>query len=69
MAQLDVFKNELLIPKDTVYCYDYLGVDLRIRICPYFEHIEDEIGYCTLIESDVIDQTKSCGISEGDFEC
>lgn len=68
-------KQKKKIPKGQ-YCYVFTGEvnmvlnkehnimvpSYRIKKCPYYKHVEDVDGYCTLIKCDVDDMCKSCGI-------
>jgi hypothetical protein len=51
------------------YCYsiEYINRDIKnnpttikTKNCPYYKHINELDGYCSLLETEIIDQVKSC---------
>jgi hypothetical protein len=69
-------KKKKLIPSNTPYCYEPTGETgmtysekyktnlpyYGIKRCPYYKHIDGLEGYCKLMECEVMDQVKECGL-------
>lgn len=55
------------------YCYTYLGPadhgGYKIKSCPHFRGIDSLEGWCHLLDMEVVDQVKGCGINELDVCC
>ncbi|MGV6830288.1 MAG: hypothetical protein ACWA5P_01840 [bacterium] len=65
-------KRELLskIPESSFYCYTPLTAfhkmedgkyGFKIKTCPFYEYVDGLLDKCSLCNTEVIDQTKSCG--------
>lgn len=51
------------------YCYKMNGIDwdkkefppvIKTKNCPYYKYIDKLDGYCSLLETEITDQVKSC---------
>lgn len=52
------------------YCYRGLSFDwstgiYKIKPCPFYKHIEGIEGRCSLLNCEIDDQVKNCGIKRG----
>jgi hypothetical protein len=58
------------IPKGSPYCYTMdmkkqrkeKGFTLHIKSCGFYKHVEGVEGYCRLLNCEIDDQCKSCGL-------
>ena len=73
-----IFIKKLFIPRG-VYCYKALkiikggefGFYIKTRQCPFYKHLHDIEGFCTLMDELVDDQCKICGrndFTDGEIE-
>lgn len=49
------------------YCYTAISVQnniLKVKPCPFYHHIEGEVGFYNYLHTDIFDQVKDCGINE-----
>lgn len=71
--------NKDLIPKNTVYCYEFDKNTKKMKVCPYWEMLDEvdeyneNICYCKYLKCKsyvqdagnlIWDMCKECGISE-----
>lgn len=53
------------------YCYTMLGVSedlmtINIKPCPFYKHIGEVEGHCSLLNSEIFDQVKDCAWNHRD---
>lgn len=62
-------KKKKQIPKHIPYCYTPLHplggnkIGYKIKSCPFYEHIHSTDGHCNLLNLEITDQIKDCGVS------
>lgn len=75
MAKEITKEDEDKVPKDTFYCYtptsgfkqlDNGNWGYTIDSCPFYKHIDGLEGHCSLLDCEIMDQVKECGINYGD---
>lgn len=65
-------KKKKQIPKG-VYCYTPTSgfkklkggrYGYTIKSCPFYKHVKGIDGHCSLLNCDILDQVKDCGIND-----
>jgi len=70
-TDIKYLKAKRVIPKDTYYCYnagEWLedGYGYYVTVCPFYKRIPEStlVAKCNLVEGEVWDMCKICGINE-----